>query len=81
MLLSSHRECGLWPRTSHASTLKFVNQVTTLVPRAIYMHALKALPSNVGPLMHYHAERYGLQPSTLRAVKPPFPVQVTLRSE
>jgi fido (protein-threonine AMPylation protein) len=49
------------------------------VPRAVYMHAMKELPSNLGPLMNYHAERYGLRPSTLKAVRPPFPVQVTLR--
>ena len=48
------------------------------VPRAIYMHALKELPSNLGPLMNYHAERYGLRPSTLKAVRPTFPGQVTL---
>lgn len=49
------------------------------VPRAVYMHALKDLPSNLGPLMNYHAERYGLRPSTLKTIRPPFPVHVTLR--
>jgi fido (protein-threonine AMPylation protein) len=49
------------------------------VPKPIYIHALKALPKDIGPLMAYHAERNGLRPSTLKPVDPPFPVQVTHR--
>jgi len=55
------------------------HQVTNHVPRAVYMNAMKALPSNLGPLMNYHAERYDLRPSSLKAVRPLFPVQVTFR--
>ncbi|MBB5038183.1 Fic family protein [Prosthecobacter dejongeii] len=69
-LMTSALEKELLPNTQRAQH----------VPRAVYMHALKELPSNLGPLMNYHAERYGLRPSTLKVLRPPFPVQVTLRN-
>ena len=73
---------GRWTRLITSSLEKELLPATESkfqVPRAVYMHAMKALPSNLGPLMNYHAEKNGLRPSTLKLVRPPFPVQVTFR--
>jgi fido (protein-threonine AMPylation protein) len=73
---------GRWTRLITSSLEKELlpnTETKSQVPRAVYMHAMKALPSNLGPLMNYHAEKHGLRPSTLKPVRPPFPVQVTVR--
>ena len=73
---------GRWTRLIVSSLEKQLLPDTgsrTSLPKHIYINALKALPSNMGPLMAYHAEKHGLRPSTLKSVPPPFPVQVTHR--
>lgn len=73
---------GRWARLITSAMEKELlpnHETTNSVPRPVYMHALKALPNNLGPLMNYHAERLGLYPSTLRSVPPLVPVHVTNR--